>query len=316
MLRVEGAWVWDSWVADDGERYHLFFLKAPSSLPDPALRHTRAVVGHASSSDLVDWRLEPDAFGPAPGAWDDLAIWTGSVVRGDDGLWRLFYTAISTRGGHGVRDQRIGVAVSPDLRAFRRVGTAPIVVADPRRYQTLAEDGTASETWRDPFVFRPPGDDVWHMLITARAADRPRLADGVLAHATSPDLRHWTVGAPVAQAAGFGQLEVPQVRRIGDRWVLVFTCSPEEQTEEHVTRFGRFSTWSVTAGSPLGPWDLEGAQPFESEPTLFAAPLVQRRDGSWALLGFRNTEPDTVPAFEIVDPIPVRLDGERLVRSD
>ena len=29
MLRLEHDWVWDSWVADDGERYHLFFLKAP-----------------------------------------------------------------------------------------------------------------------------------------------------------------------------------------------------------------------------------------------------------------------------------------------
>ena len=29
MLRLEDHWVWDSWVADDGERFHLFFLKAP-----------------------------------------------------------------------------------------------------------------------------------------------------------------------------------------------------------------------------------------------------------------------------------------------
>jgi beta-fructofuranosidase len=25
------------------------------------------------------------------GRWDDLALWTGSVARGDDGVWRLFY---------------------------------------------------------------------------------------------------------------------------------------------------------------------------------------------------------------------------------
>ena len=29
MLRLEDRWVWDSWVVDDGERYHLFYLQAP-----------------------------------------------------------------------------------------------------------------------------------------------------------------------------------------------------------------------------------------------------------------------------------------------
>ncbi|HEV7624320.1 MAG TPA: glycosyl hydrolase [Amnibacterium sp.] len=314
MLRLEDAWVWDSWIADDGERYHLFFLKAPSALGDPSLRHAQAVIGHATSVDLVDWRIEPDALGPQPGAWDDLALWTGSTVRGDDGVWHLFYTAISTRG-HGLRDQRIGVAESADLVTFRRIGDAPIVVADPGRYRTLDEDESASETWRDPFVFRVPGDDMWHMLITARAKGGTRNADGVLAHATSSDLRSWTVGPALGRAAGFGQIEVPQVRRLDGTWVLVFTCHPQEQTEEHVAEFGRYCTWSVTAESPLGPWELERALPFEAEPALFAAPLVQRRDGGWALLGFRNTEPEGVFAFEIVDPIPVRLEGGRLVAA-
>ena len=33
----------------------------------------------------------------------------------------------------------------------------------------------------------------------------------------------------------------------------------------------------------------------------------RRRDGSWALIGFRNLEPKGVLAFEILDPIPVVL---------
>ena len=32
MLRLDDLWVWDSWVADDGDLYHLFFLQAPRSL--------------------------------------------------------------------------------------------------------------------------------------------------------------------------------------------------------------------------------------------------------------------------------------------
>ena len=49
---------------------------------------------------------------------------------------------------------------------------------------------------------------------------------------------------------------------------------------------------------------------------LLAAPLVQQRDGSWALVGFRNTEPKGIDAFEILDPIPVTLDDEGFLIAD
>src|SRR5206468_4971608 len=102
---------------------------------------------------------------------------------------------------------------------------------------------------------------------------------------------------PLGEPGGFGQLEVSQVRHVDGRWVLVFTCNPQEQTKEQIARFGPHSTWSVVADSPLGPWDLDAARPFVEDPTLFAAPLVQRRDGSWAFLGFRNTEAERIPPF-------------------
>ena len=100
MLRLEDAWIWDSWIADDGERYHLFFLKAPAALKDPALRHEAAFIGHASSTDLTHWTLHADALTPGDhGRWDDLALWTGSVARGEDGTWRMYYTALNTSRG-------------------------------------------------------------------------------------------------------------------------------------------------------------------------------------------------------------------------
>ncbi len=310
MLRLEDDWVWDSWIADDGERYHLFYLKAPRSLTDPGLRHERAVIGHATSVDLVTWDVHPDALGPASGSWDDLALWTGSTVRGDDGAWRMFYTAINT-GGNGVKDQRVGVAVSTDLETWQRVGRSPALEADARWYKTLS-GGPASETWRDPFVFRMP--DGWHMFVTARSVDAEPQEDGVVAHATSDDMARWTLGPPVTAPAGFGQLEVVQVREIDGEWVMVFTCHPQERPAALVERDGAYCTWSVTgADGPLGPWDIATAKPFTAEPALFAAPLVQRRDGSWAILGFRNTEPEGIFAFELLDPIPVAVRDGRLV---
>ncbi|MGA9857734.1 MAG: hypothetical protein WBQ18_07705, partial [Solirubrobacteraceae bacterium] len=96
MLRLADHWVWDCWIADDGDLYHVFFLKAPRALGDAGLRHDRATIGHASSLDLVDWIYHGTALAPELDGWDDLALWTGSVVRGDDDVWRMFYTAINT----------------------------------------------------------------------------------------------------------------------------------------------------------------------------------------------------------------------------
>ncbi len=242
-------------------------------------------------------------------------MWTGSVARGDDGVWRMYYTAIST-AGHELRDQKIGMVESDDLFTWRRVSDKPAVEVDPRWYATLPEDITASETWRDPFVYRDSDGD-WRMLISARAKDAPRNDNGVLAEARSSDMRTWEVGPPVCEPrAGFGQLEVAQIRVIDGQPVLVFTCHPQEQTDERIAVSGSYCTWSVAGDSVTGHWDISRAEPFTAEPALFAAPLVQRRDGSWALIGFRNREPEGILSFDIIDPVPVRIHDGVLVKAD
>jgi beta-fructofuranosidase len=315
MLVLEDDWIWDSWHVDDGDQYHLFFLRASRSLADPGLRHTHATIGHAVSRDLYDWDYLGETLAPDPQGWDDLALWTGSVVRGDDGLWRMFYTAINTHHGHGLKDQRVGVVVSEDLHHWRRVTDGPVVELDTRWYKSLPEDPGASETWRDPFVFADPEGDGWRMLIAARAKGAAPNDDGVLAQARSRDLLHWEVGPPVCEpGAGFGQLEVAQVRLIENTPTLVFTCHPQEQTAQRIERSGAYCTWSLAGESLLGPWDIARAQPFVAEPALFAAPLVAQRDGTWALIGFRNLEPEGILAFDILDPIPVQLRDGALQR--
>ena len=108
-----------------------------------------------------------------------------------------------------------------------------------------------------------------------------------------------------------------QNKIIDGRSVLVFTCHPQEMTAERIAASGEYCTWSVPSPGPLGPWDISQARGFTAEPDLFAAPLAQRRDGSWVIFGFRNLEPKGIDAFEILDPIPVGLDAEGyLVKLD
>ena len=59
---------------------------------------------------------------------------------------------------------------------------------DPRWYETAETRQWPDQAWRDPWVFRD--DELWHMLITARANHGDPDDRGVVGHATSPDLTH------------------------------------------------------------------------------------------------------------------------------
>jgi beta-fructofuranosidase len=297
VLRLPDHWVWDSWHAHDGAQIHLFFLRASRALLDPDRRHHRASIGHATSQDLRRWKLEPDALVHSdPPAWDDRALWTGSVARQADGLWRMFYTGIS-HAEQG-RVQRIGSAVSDDLITWTRSGDDPLLEADPRWYE--------AEAWRDPFVFADPDGDGWHMLITAHAREGRSGGRGVAGHARSADLVRWEVLPPLTEPAGFGHLEVLRTAAIEGQPVLMFSCWPDRMDEARRSHWTGGGVWIAPGESPLGPWDVDGAVALD-HPSLYAAQFV--RDGAgWAVLGFRDTE-DGVFYGEIMDPLPIERAG-------
>jgi beta-fructofuranosidase len=291
-------------LAADGGEHHLFFLRASRALLDPERRHDRASVGHATSPDLRCWTLQPDALVPADApAWDDMAIWTGSVARGPDGVWRLFYTGRS-RAERGLV-QRIGVALSDDLVTWTRAHDGPLLEADSRWYEKLAVEAWTEEAWRDPYVFPDPGGDGWHMLITARVPDGDPAGRGVIGHAHSPDLVEWEVRPPLTEPGGFGHLEVPHVARIDGRALLMFSCWPDRMDAARRARWTGGGVWIAAGASLLGPWEIADAAPL-GHPSLYAGRLVQ--DGDWFVLGFRDTE-DGAFVGEITDPLPLERDG-------
>lgn len=312
MFDLSSSWVWDYWFADDGERYHLFYLYASRALHDPDARHYRASVGHAISDDLVTWTPVADALvrGEA-GSFDDLATWTGSTVRGDDGLWYLFYTG-STLAADGKNVQRIGYATSTDLLTWTKHDSAIVQAAAPE-YETLDSGAWHDEAFRDPWVFRDPDGDGWHMLVTARAPKGPVLGRGVVGHAWSRDLRAWELRPPLTAPSehGFGQLEVMQVEEVDGRPVLLFSCLADHATPARAAERG--GTWVVPAESVLGPFDIDAAYPLTDQ-TLYVGRLLRRRDdGHWFLFAFRHLDDAGAFVGGVTDPMPVAWEGDRLV---
>jgi beta-fructofuranosidase len=304
MLRLTDLWVWDFWLADDGRHFHLFFLHAPRAIGHPDERHHNVSIGHATSADLSLWTVMSDALRPAARpAFDDVATWTGSVVRHRDGTWFMFYTGVGT--GERARKQRVGLATSDDLEHWRRHSGSPLVESDPRWYEQL-QDALPGEAWRDPWVFADPGGDGWHMLLTARSREGPAGQRGVIGHARSRDLICWQVQPPLSQpGGGFGHLEVPQVEVVEGRPVLIFSCLAPELSGERRDDGTGGGIWCLPSTSLLGPFNLSRAVRLTDE-SLYSGRLVQDRAGRWVMLAFRNRGPDGGFVGELTDPMPVR----------
>lgn len=309
MLRLASSWVWDFWIADDGDRYHLFFLKASRALIDPDRRHWRATIGHATSTDLTHWTEHADAVIPDDSpAFDDLATWTGSVVRDDEGTWRMFYTAVSRAEG-GLK-QRISSVVSADLFTWHREPDRQVLEPDPQWYETSETRKWPDQAWRDPWVFRD-GEN-WHMLITARANQGDADDRGVIGHATSPDVKAWTVQPPLSQpGAGFGHIEVVQTANIDGHPVGLFSCLGSELSHERRGGDPIGGVWAFPADSLVGPFKIEESYRITDE-RLYVGRLVEDRAGRWQFLAFRNNDEHGGWVGEITDPQPVAWIDERL----
>ncbi|MEQ1901454.1 MAG: hypothetical protein ABL866_12050 [Devosia sp.] len=309
MFRLKDYWVWDFWIADDGDRFHLFYLHARRSLGDPELRHRNARIGHATSTDLTDWQNHGEVLAPgAAGSFDETATWTGSVVRGADGLWRMFYTGSSFIAPNSARNiEAIGVAVSDDLHSWRKL-PGPICRADPRWYETLGTSTWPEEAWRDPWVFPDLEGDGWHMLITARANYGEDAGRGVIAHAFSPDMQNWDVRPQLSlPEQGFGHLEVPQTVAHDGKIALIFCCNAPRLSNHLSGQIG--GIWVAPAASLAGPFDISRAQLLASE-RLYAGRLVRDRKGDWVLMGFHLQEAGGKFEGGVSDPLPLRWDGE------
>lgn len=308
MLDPHDRWVWDFWHIHHGGIHHLYYLQARKSLGDPELRHRNATIGHATSMDLTTWTEHGTILRPGgPGTLDASATWTGSVVRGDDGMWRMFYTGSTFVSPDSTANiETIALAVSPDLYHWEKDHSFSLH-ADPTWYEKLGDTTWPEEAWRDPWVYRG-GDGTWHMLITARSRSGATDDRGVIGHAHSEDLSSWTIDAPLTHpGAGFAQLEVLQHVTVDEHDFVVFSAHRLTLTEHRRSSGGDTGTWAAPAGARIR---LDEAATL-TDSGLYSGRIVDS-GGTPVLLAFRTTDGDGNFLGGVIDPLPVVVRDGRL----
>ncbi len=316
MLSVDGRWVWDFWIADDGDSYHLYYLNAPDSLEHEDLRHRVARIDHAVSTDLVEWSLAGNVLAPSGGKADDAtACWTGCVAS-HEGHWTMFYTGsrFIAEAGPKANIETILAADSTDLESWRRRSEFA-VRADARWYEVFGSSEWREEAWRDPWVERD--GDRWVMYLTARANHGAVDDRGVIGYAVSEDLETWRVQPPLSEpGSGFAHLEVPQIVEIDCQWVLVFSCPTSAMSRESQTAGRTGGIWSVPIEGPGKPFDASMARLVHDE-SLYSGRVVFDRQHQPQLLGFRAGVGEQFTGV-ISDPLPLTLtsDGYLAIASD
>lgn len=321
VLALEKQWIWDTWYAHDGKRWHVYFLKADKSLGDPDLRHMNVTQGHAISDDLVSWTHLGTCLTPSDTpAWDDKTTWTGSVVKDDDGLWHLFYTGTSQ--SENAMYQRIGHATSSDMHNWQRVGDGlclDLTGPNAPHYETQHMVGHWHDrAMRDPWVMRDPEGDGWLMYFTARVPGRTQPNEGgAIGLATSPDLVRWTLEPPVFSGS-YGQLEVPQVFTANGHWYCLFCTAAEHWSEGRNAQAGVppvTGNHYLIANNQRGPWALapgflDGGLPCRR----YAARILETDDGL-VIIGFDDNGRDSFVG-EVRNPEPVTIGNDGLLHIE
>ena len=232
---------------------HLYFQSR--SLADQAVP---VEWGHATTTDLVRWRLHRPAMSPVPGGLDSDGCWSGNTVREGDRV-RAYYSGRV----QGRRLQHVLTALSDEHGAG--FGAATTVVDDP-------DEAEGVRMFRDPFVWEAP--DGWHLAMGCALAD----GRAAIRHYRSLDALSWEPDGNLAELprtmvdgidTGEGW-ECPQVVRVDGREVAV-VCS-----------------WSIAGGpSSVLAFPLDGVpRPHRLDDGHdFYAPSVMR-DGSFGSLLF------------------------------
>lgn len=254
-----GMQMWDAWYWKEGETVHAFHLQCLRPGSERSGKEADGI-GHAVSSDLVDWEEKPLAVLPGKeGSLDDMGLFTGCTF-GADGKNYLFYTMrCSADGG---RIQRLGAARSDDaeLEHWEKLGENPVIVPDCAYYCSPEQPGAGGIVdCRDLCIVEAPDKKGYYGFFAARQPSEEMPEGAVIACCTSEDLIHWKQLPPAFAAGRFSIVEVPEVFEMEGKWYLLMLCNNEYGSREIFPEEPRLTMGTIyaVADRPWGPYRLE-----------------------------------------------------------
>jgi len=306
MLRHKNNFIGDTWYYVNEDTVHCYYLTCPTTIE----RHTAWDIGHAVSTDLINWSdhqivLKKGKFGE----WDDTCLATGSVIKHDGRFW-MAYTAKWDKP-----DVAVGIAVSDDLYHWEKIGNRPMTQIDDRYYERTGSGSRPISHWRDPFLFSHEGY-IYHAVCASKNTG-PIDSRGTVGLARTKNFLSWEVIPPPEIEEVAAELECPQLHVCGDKYLLVFSSSYELFSQEMQVKYGKsglpHSAYAMWSNSIFGPYHFSYQKPLipKHYPVKPYAIQVVNFKGNTYLMG-------TVWDFEhdndfVTNPIPVTCDGEKFI---
>ena len=160
----KGCAVWDTWTLVRDDAVHLFHLQRRRPGADFISQVVEDSLGHAVSTDLVNWTELPPALGPDPSnVDDDHQPWTGCALW-HGGKAYMFYTMMGSREPYV---QRIGMATSADLMTWTRYAANPVLEPDGKRFSAV-DNPTPGRDCRDLLIVANPAGGFLGFYVTRR----------------------------------------------------------------------------------------------------------------------------------------------------
>lgn len=291
----KGKFLWDLWFIKDKGKYHTFYLQAKKT-KDPEKRHNAKVsIGHAVSEDLKKWKKLPTALKPGrKGNWDDIALWTGSVIKRGKKYY-MFYTGRNSKK-NVMWIQKIGLAISNDLINWKKFEGNPILEADKRYYEMSNGRNKLGKVgaWRDPFVFKGPKSGRYYMTISARKKGKRREYNGCIALAESSDLINWKILPPILAPGRYDEMETSQVVYNKGKYYLFFGVAwknlYEPQWEKKVgTHTGLHCYYSQNLRGKYKPVNGNGVVVEHAE-KIYDIRLLHKRGDEYIAIGWLHID--------------------------
>lgn len=254
MVETPTTW-YDSTKGEYGMVYTGYGLVDPQKRNRGYSAVSNAQIGLAWSRDMIHWTKDPGnpMFGPSRvKGTPDAAGTEAPFMWYENGTYYLFYIGM-TKGGFEGGQKTIDLAVSTDLKHWKRYKDNPIVSANGDGWRTYA-------VWK-PNIVKANG--TYYLFFNATGVVDKKTEERV-GYATSKDLFHWTVNdrnSPVLGGNGkpdtwdsSGRAADPFVYKIGNTWYMAYYSWDGEHAQDGLamTTTGDFPLgWKPYAGNPV-----------------------------------------------------------------